>query len=63
MLGYVELPQGKLVVVSVVEDVHEVSIEGMDVVQLGELGQYGGQLVVVVLLGVFYLSRVELTYP
>ena len=63
VLGYVELSQGKLVVVSVVEDVHEVSIEGMDVVQLGELGQYGGQLVVVVLLGVFYLSRVELAYP
>lgn len=60
MLCYIELPQSQLVMVSVVQDVHQVSIEWMDVVQFGELCQDGGQLVVVVLLSVFYLSSVEL---
>ena len=63
VLSGVDLTQGQLVVVLVVQDVHEVPVEGVYVVQLRELGYDGGQLVVVVLLGELDLARVELADP
>ena len=60
VLGRVDLPQGQLVVVSVVEDVHEVGVERVDVIQLGKLVQDGGKLVVECLLRELYLSSIKL---
>ena len=61
VLGRVGLPQGQLVVVFVVEDVHKVSVERMDVVQFRKLGQYGGQFVVERLLRELNLFGVKLS--
>lgn len=36
--GDVDLAQGELVVVLVVEDIHKISVEGVDVIQLREIG-------------------------
>ena len=63
MLGRVDLAQGELVVVLVVQDVHEVGVKRVDVVQLGELVQNARQLVVEVLLSEFHFFRVELPDP
>ncbi len=48
--------------VLVVQDIHEISIEGMDVIQLRKLVQDGCQFVTKVLLGEFYLAGVEGPY-
>ena len=61
VFGRVDLAQGQLVVILVVEDVHEVGIKRVDVVQLGELGHHRGELVVERLLREFHLLRVKLT--
>ena len=60
VFGRVDLPQRQLVVVLVVQDVHEVGVERMDVVQLRELGHHRRQPVVERLLGELHLPRVEL---
>ena len=60
VFGGVDLPQRQLVVVLVVENVHEIGVERVDVVQLGELGHHRRQPVVERLLGELYLLRVEL---
>lgn len=60
MLGRVDLTQRQLVVVPVVENVHEVGVERMNIVELRKFVQDGRQLVVERLLGEFDLSRVEL---
>ena len=61
MLCGVDLPQCQLVMVFVVQNVHEVGVERVDVIQLGEFVQYGRKLVVEVLLGELHLPRVELS--
>ena len=60
MLGCIDLPQGELVVVLVVEHIHEVSIERMDIIKLRKLVQDGRQLVVERLLGELDFPSVEL---
>jgi hypothetical protein len=37
VLGLVDVAQSQLIVITIVENVHEIGVEGMDVVQLGEL--------------------------
>lgn len=59
----VDLSKSQLVMVSVVQDVHEVGIEGVDAVQLGKVLDDGGQSVVKILLSKFYFFAIELTYP
>lgn len=61
MSGHVDLTERELVVILVIENVHEIRVEGMDLVQLRELGEHACQAIVVVLLCVFDLARVELT--
>lgn len=46
--------------VLVVEDIHKVSIERVDVIQLREIGEDLGQLIVEALLGEFHLAHVKL---
>ena len=58
--GGVELTERQLVVVLVVEDVHEVGVERMHLLELGKLFEYLRDLVVVVLLRVLDFARVEL---
>lgn len=47
----------------VVQDIHEISIEGMDIVQFGEILDDLGESVMHILLGVFHLSHVKTPYP
>ena len=61
VLGRVDLAQRQLVVVLVVQDVHEVGVERVYVVQLGKLGHHHRQAVVEGLLSELYLASVELT--
>jgi hypothetical protein len=61
MPGHVDLAQGELVVVLVVQDVHQVGVEGMHVVHLGKVGQHLGHAIVVVLLRELDLAQVELS--
>ena len=61
VLGGVDLAQSQFVVVLVVEDVHEVGVERMNIIQLRELHHYRGQLVVKRLLCELDLFRVELS--
>lgn len=56
----VDLTEGQLVVVLVIEDVHKISIERVDVIQLGEVCQDLGKLVVEALLGELDFSHVKL---
>lgn len=60
MSGHVDLAERELVVILVIENVHEIRVEGMDLVQLGELGEHACQAIVVALLCIFDLARVEL---
>lgn len=55
----VHLSQGQLVVVAVVEDVHEVAVERVDILQLGEVGQDEAELLAEVALRELDLPHVE----
>ena len=55
----VDLTQGQLVVVPVVEDVHQICVERVDVLQLWKLGQNDGQLLVEAGLRKLDLAHVE----
>ena len=55
----VDLTQGQLVVVPVVEDVHQICVERVDVLQLWKLGQDDGQLLVEAGLRKLDLAHVE----
>lgn len=59
----VQLAQGELVMVLVVEDIHQVRIERMDIFQFRELAQNLSQLFVEVGLGELHLSHVKRTDP
>ena len=61
MSSHVDLTQGKLVVVLIIKNVHEIRVEWMNLVKLGELGEHTCQTIVVVLLCVFNFACVELT--
>ena len=39
MFRHVDLSQGQLVMVLVIEDVHQIRIKGMDILNLGELAE------------------------
>jgi len=60
LLGEVELAEGELEVVAVVQHVDEVRVERMDVVQAREVGQDLSELVVVVHVRVLDLAHVKL---
>ena len=60
VLGGVELPQGQLVVVFIVEDVQKIGVERVNVVQFRKLGDYSSEFIVEGLLGELDLLRVEL---
>eukprot|EP01085_Mycamoeba_gemmipara_P002450 Mycagemm_TRINITY_DN7815_c0_g1::TRINITY_DN7815_c0_g1_i1::g.2450::m.2450 type:complete len:176 gc:universal TRINITY_DN7815_c0_g1_i1:531-4(-) len=55
----IKLPQGKLVVVAVVEYIDEISVEGVDVIEYGELVQNDGELIVIALRRELHLPDVE----
>ena len=55
-LDGVDLAQGQLEMISVVQNVHEIRVEGMDVLELRKFGDDGRQFVVVILLSVFDLQ-------
>ena len=55
----IDLPEGKLEVISIVEDVHQIRVKGMNVFQLGKLRDYRCQLVVIILLRVFHLRTIN----
>mmetsp|Transcript_14775 Transcript_14775/g.32614 ORF Transcript_14775/g.32614 Transcript_14775/m.32614 type:complete len:267 (+) Transcript_14775:1428-2228(+) len=59
VLSSVHLSQGELEVVSVVQDVHKVCVEGVDVVQAGEVLQHRAQFLANRLLREFDLTHVE----
>ena len=59
MSGGVDLTQSQLVMIPIVEDVHQVGVERMDVLKLWELGQNDGQLLVEARLSELDLSHVE----
>ena len=59
MPSSVDLTQGQLVVVPVVEDVHQICVERVDVLQLWKLGQDDGQLLVEAGLRKLDLAHVE----
>ena len=61
VFGCVHLTQSQLVMVPVVQDVHEVSVERVNIVKLRKLGQNGGEFVVKRLLGELDLSGVKPT--
>ena len=52
----VDLAQGELEMISIVQNVHEIRVEGMDVLELREFGDDGRQFIVVILLSVFDLQ-------
>uniref|UniRef100_A0A0E9WL69 Uncharacterized protein n=1 Tax=Anguilla anguilla TaxID=7936 RepID=A0A0E9WL69_ANGAN len=60
ILCYVYLSQGQLVVVFVIQNVHQVCIKWVNVVQLWEVRQYLSKPVMIVLLGKFHFSHVEM---
>lgn len=59
MPGCVELTQRQLVMILVVQHVHQVGVERMHVVQLGKVLNDLRQAIVEVLLRVLHLARVE----
>jgi hypothetical protein len=61
MSGHVDLTQGELVVILVVQDVHQIGVERMHIVHLGKLGEHLCHPVVVVLLRELDLAQVELS--
>ena len=61
MSSHVDLAQSKFVVVLVVQNVHKISIEWMDLFELWKLCKYEREPIMVILLGVFDLSSIELT--
>lgn len=62
MPGGIYLTESQLVVILVVQNVHQVCVERMHIVQLRELLYYLGESVVEVLLGEFHLATVERAY-
>mmetsp|Transcript_5471 Transcript_5471/g.9261 ORF Transcript_5471/g.9261 Transcript_5471/m.9261 type:complete len:659 (+) Transcript_5471:197-2173(+) len=63
ILGLVDVSKGQFVVISIVKDVHEIGVEGVDVVDLGEAVDDGLQLLVDRLLHELDLAHVELPDP
>mmetsp|Transcript_9318 Transcript_9318/g.19659 ORF Transcript_9318/g.19659 Transcript_9318/m.19659 type:complete len:220 (+) Transcript_9318:304-963(+) len=61
LLGRVDLTQGELVVISIVEGVAEVGVEGMDVGEAGEVGEHRRESVRDCLLGEFDFAHVKVT--
>mmetsp|Transcript_29777 Transcript_29777/g.70853 ORF Transcript_29777/g.70853 Transcript_29777/m.70853 type:complete len:342 (-) Transcript_29777:115-1140(-) len=59
LLAGIHLTQRQLVVVPVVQDIAKVCIEGVDVVDLGKLLQYLGELLAVTRLAELHLAHVE----
>lgn len=57
--GGVDLSKSQFVMVPVIENIHEVTVERMDVLQLGELGENDGQLLIETGLGEFDLPHVK----
>lgn len=57
----VELTQGELVVVFIIENIHEISIEWMDIVDFWEFIDDGSEAVVPVALGEFHFAHIELS--
>ena len=60
MSGHVDLAQSELVVVLVVQNVHQVGVERVHLLELGKLVENERETIMVVLLGVFDLSGIEL---
>mmetsp|Transcript_24946 Transcript_24946/g.47820 ORF Transcript_24946/g.47820 Transcript_24946/m.47820 type:complete len:257 (+) Transcript_24946:1583-2353(+) len=61
LLGRVDLTEGELVVISVVEGVAEVGVEGVDVGEAREVGEHGRESVRDCLLGEFDFAHVKVT--
>jgi hypothetical protein len=61
VLGLVDVTQSQLVMISIIQHVHEITVERMDVVQLGEAVDDGGELLVKRRLHELDLAHVELT--
>lgn len=61
MSGGVDLTKRQFVMIPIVENIHEVTVERMDVLQLGELGENDGQLLVETGLSEFDFPHVEST--
>jgi len=59
MPGCVQLTQRQLVMILVVQHVHQIGVEGMHIVQLGEILNDLRQTIVEVLLRVLHLAGVE----
>lgn len=62
MSGHVDLAESELVVVLVVQNVHEIGVERVDLFDLGKLVEYERQAVVETLLREFHLAHVERAY-
>ena len=62
MFGRVYLTQSNLIMVLVVEDIHKIGVERVDVVQFRKLGYDTRELVMEILLSVLDLPSVELPY-
>mmetsp|Transcript_26169 Transcript_26169/g.55211 ORF Transcript_26169/g.55211 Transcript_26169/m.55211 type:complete len:235 (+) Transcript_26169:1681-2385(+) len=63
LLGRVDLSEGELVVIAIVERVAEVGVEGMDVGQAGKVGEHGREAVGDGLLGEFDFAHVKVANP
>ena len=61
--GHVQLPKRQLEVVSVIQNVEQVCIEGVDVVHLGEVLQDSSQLLMPILLCVLDLQAEQVSCP
>jgi len=59
MSGGVDLTQGQLVVVPIVQNVHQVGVEGVDVFQLRKFSQDDRQFFVEARLGELHFPHVE----